>query len=70
MTSLPERELTLLVDGRRMWRIFDNLLGNIVKYALSGTRAYFSLEQKEDRAVFTFKNTSREALNMPEELQG
>ncbi len=67
VTALPERELTLLVDGRRMWRIFDNLLGNIVKYALSGTRAYFSLEQKEDRAVFTFKNTSREALNMPEE---
>ena len=67
VTSLPERELTLLVDGRRMWRIFDNLLGNIVKYALSGTRAYFSLEQKEDRAVFTFKNTSREALNVPEE---
>lgn len=67
VTSLPQRELTLLVDGRRMWRIFDNLLGNIVKYALAGTRAYFSLEQKEDRAVFTFKNTSREALNVPEE---
>jgi len=52
-----------MADGRRMWRIFDNLMSNIVKYALSGTRVYLSLEQIGERAVITFRNTSREPLD-------
>lgn len=47
-----------------MWRIFDNLLGNIVKYAQPGTRVYLNLAREENRAVVTFRNISREALNL------
>ena len=65
--SVPEKPLTIMADGRRMWRIFDNLMNNICKYALSGTRVYLSLEEIGDKAVFTFKNTSRDALNISEE---
>ena len=63
----PEKELRILADGRRMWRIFDNLMNNICKYAQNGTRVYLSLEQIGGNAVITFKNTSREPLDMTEE---
>ena len=52
-----------------MWRIFDNLLGNIVKYSQPGTRVYLTLERIGHQAVITFKNTSKDALNIsPDEL--
>ena len=62
-----ESEIRILADGRRMWRVFDNLMNNICKYAQPGTRVYLILEKKEKKAVITFKNTSREALNISEE---
>lgn len=67
VTSQPEYEIRILADGRRMWRVFDNLMNNICKYALAGTRVYLSLEQIGNNAVIVFKNTSREALNISEE---
>ena len=63
----PEQELRIMADGRRMWRIFDNLMNNICKYSQEGTRVYLSLEQSGRDAVITFKNTSRDALDMTEE---
>lgn len=63
----PDSEIRILADGRRMWRVFDNLMNNICKYAQPGTRVYLILEEKEKKAVITFKNTSRDALNISEE---
>ena len=63
----PDSEIRILSDGRRMWRVFDNLMNNICKYAQPGTRVYLILEKKEKKAVITFKNTSRDALNISEE---
>ena len=56
-----------MADGRRMWRIFDNLMNNICKYSLPGTRVYLSLEEQGENAVFTFRNTSKDPLNISEE---
>ena len=67
VTSQPENEIRILADGRRMWRVFDNLMNNICKYALAGTRVYLSLERIGNSAVIIFRNTSREALNISEE---
>ncbi|MBQ5342819.1 MAG: sensor histidine kinase, partial [Oscillospiraceae bacterium] len=67
VTRAPEKEMTIMADGRRMWRIFDNLMNNICKYAMPGTRVYLSLEEENGSAVFTFKNTSRDELNISEE---
>ena len=64
VSNMPEKTVTIMADGRRLWRVFDNLLNNACKYALSGTRVYMSLEEKGNEAVITFKNTSREALNI------
>ena len=69
VTSLPEEEITIMADGRRMWRIFDNLMNNILKYGQSDTRVYLSLKKEDGNAVFVFRNTSRDELNIsPEEL--
>ena len=59
----PEEPVTVLADGRHMWRVFDNLLGNIVKYALPGTRVYLRLEREGERALVSFRNISREPLD-------
>lgn len=67
LTKVPEKELRIMADGRRMWRVFDNLMNNICKYSLPGTRVYLSLEEQGKNAVITFKNTSREPLDMSEE---
>lgn len=64
---LPERELSCFLDGGLMWRMLDNLLTNIVKYAQPGTRVYITLEQQARNALLTFKNVSRNALNIPAE---
>ncbi len=63
----PQDEIRIMADGRRMWRIFDNLMNNICKYALEGTRVFLSLERAGNNAVFTFKNTSRAPLDMSED---
>ena len=69
VTKQPEQEVRIMADGRRMWRIFDNLMNNICKYAQSGTRVYLTLEVIGSNAVFSFKNTSRDELNVsPDEL--
>ena len=64
VSVIPEKAVSIMADGRRLWRVFDNLMGNACKYALSGTRVYISLEEQGKEAVITFKNTSREALNI------
>ena len=63
----PDEKLTVMADGRRMMRIFDNLMNNIEKYALEGTRVYLTLERVGKFALFSFKNTSRDPLDMTEE---
>ena len=56
-----------MADGRRMMRIYDNLMNNICKYAQPGTRVYLTLEVTDGKAVTTFKNTSSAELNISAE---
>ena len=56
-----------LADGRLVWRVFSNLLSNVVKYALPGTRIYLDVVSLEDRVLVSVKNISREELNMSAE---
>ena len=67
VTSQPEKEVCIMADTRRMWRVFDNLMNNVCKYSQSGTRVYLSLEEIGKNAVVTMKNTSREPLNISAE---
>lgn len=68
--SQPEEPVRILADGRHLWRVFDNLLNNICKYAQENSRVYLTLEQKEKKALIIFRNMSKYALDIsPEELE-
>lgn len=65
----PSMPVYIMADGRRLWRVFDNLLSNIIKYSMPSTRVWLTLEQSGGYAVVSFKNISREPLDMaPDEL--
>lgn len=64
-----EEDVFISADGRLLWRVFDNLLSNIVKYSMEGTRVYITLTKNGDQAIVSFKNISRDTLNIdPSEL--
>ncbi|MBQ8001330.1 MAG: HAMP domain-containing histidine kinase [Ruminococcus sp.] len=67
IVTQPEEAVMIMADGRRLWRVFDNLFNNVCKYAQEFTRVYLSLEKTGEEAVITLKNTSRVALNISEE---
>lgn len=59
----------VLADGRLLWRVFDNLLGNACKYSQPGTRVYMAAEPVQEQVQVQVKNISREVLNVtPEAL--
>ena len=60
----PEDEIFILADGRLLWRVFDNLMNNICKYAQPSTRAYINLDKEDKQAVITFRNISKYPLNI------
>ncbi|MBR2559421.1 MAG: HAMP domain-containing histidine kinase [Firmicutes bacterium] len=62
--TLPEEELFVWADGTLVWRILDNIFSNACKYALRGTRFYISAAEQGGKAVMSFKNVSREKLNI------
>lgn len=59
-----EGNLVAQADGRLLWRVLDNLLGNVCKYALAGTRVYVDLGCQENQATLSIKNISRDPLNI------
>lgn len=67
MLQLPETPVYIDADGRHVWRVLDNLLGNCAKYALEGTRVYLDAVAWDGNAVITVKNVSRQPLNIPAE---
>ena len=60
----PEEPIVMLADGRLVWRVMSNLLGNAVKYALPGTRIYLDLMAVDGKVIISMKNISREELNV------
>ena len=64
VVTKPEEPVTIMADGRHMWRVFDNLLNNVCKYAMAGTRVYINLDKEAGRATVTFRNISARQLNI------
>lgn len=54
----------VMADGQHLWRVFDNLLANISKYAMPGTRVYASVIRGDGEVRMEFKNISRDPLNV------
>lgn len=67
--TLPEEIIMIRADGRRLWRVLENLYTNAFKYAQEGSRVYVDVREEGDKAVFTIKNISEKPLNIsPDEL--
>jgi len=56
----PHEPIYAYVDGQKWWRLIDNLIVNVLKYALEGTRVYVTLKRTaEGDAEFTVKNVAK-----------
>lgn len=67
VVSKPDEETLALVDGRHLWRVTDNLINNVCKYAMEGTRAYLDIKNIDTGVQITVKNISKEPLNISSE---
>ena len=65
--KIPEEKLVVYADGRKTFRIFQNLLSNIFKYSMEGSRVYIEVSDAGQYVEVIFKNTSKEELNFTEE---
>ncbi|MGL4911492.1 MAG: sensor histidine kinase, partial [Romboutsia sp.] len=67
--NIPKDEVYILADGRKTWRVFENLISNILKYSLKGTRVYIDMIKKENTVEIIMKNISNHPLNFdPNEI--
>ena len=67
VVNMPEEDIYVRADGRLLWRVVENLLQNICKHGMPGTRAYLEARTENGRAVVSFKNISQQQLNIPVE---
>lgn len=61
--NLSSEKINIYADGRRMYRVFENLLSNISKYSLPSTRVYIDLLEDDESVIITMKNISSYELN-------
>lgn len=70
ITRQPEEIGRIMADGRHLWRVFDNLLNNICKYAQEMSRVYLSVEERDGYVRIIFRNMSKYPLDISaEELE-
>lgn len=61
--NIPNNKIILNLDGARTWRVFENLIGNALKYSMEHTRVYIDLRETSDEVIFEIKNISGYELN-------
>lgn len=67
MESFSGKVVHIEADSRRIWRVIENLLNNVCKYALPGTRVYLDMEIEQQKVTLSIKNISAQPLNIPAE---
>lgn len=68
----PDEDIAIMADRQHLWRVFDNLMNNICKYSLPGTRVYLDLARSSNikngkingKAIVTFRNISKQRLSI------
>jgi len=66
-TILPETPAYVLADGKKMYRVFQNIIDNALKYSLSGTRIFIELKIIDNKIIISLKNTSSYEMNFTED---
>ncbi len=68
-SSFPDKPVMMNLDGMKMFRVFENLIGNMCKYALPNTRVHIDLTDSLEKVKIQFKNITNEEINVdPSEL--
>lgn len=62
--SMPEEDIKIQADNRYMYRVIENLLSNITKYALDGSRVYIDMKREKNKVEVSIKNISKDKLNI------
>ena len=62
--NLTDEKLILSLDSQKTYRIYENLFGNIAKYALKGTRVYIDGFRENDKVILNFKNISAQEITV------
>lgn len=69
VANYPKQDVYILADNRYLYRVIENLFGNISKYALDKSRVYIDIIKEEKSVIVTIKNISKDSLNIsPDEL--
>lgn len=61
--SIPKEKIYIEADGRKLWRVFENLISNAIKYSLKNTRVYVDVLEYNGEVHIVFKNISAYELN-------
>lgn len=64
VTTFPDEIIYISADGRRLWRVLENLYNNAFKYAMTNSRVYIDINKDDSNIVFTIKNVSENPLNI------
>ncbi|MCI9137851.1 MAG: hypothetical protein HFH48_09890 [Lachnospiraceae bacterium] len=64
VTKLPREPVVIMADGRRIWRVLENIYNNAAKYAMENTRIYVGMEADGEQVEFSIKNISENPLNI------
>lgn len=67
ISKLPKESVIILADGRRIWRVLENLYNNVAKYAMEHTRVYVDMHADGTQVLFSIKNISENPLNIQAE---
>lgn len=67
ITKWPEEKTILYLDGRKTFRVYENLLNNIIKYSMNGSRVYIEVINNEDEVTVVMKNISAYQINFTAE---
>jgi signal transduction histidine kinase len=65
--NTADKEISVLADGRYMWRIVENLISNTLKYSMPNSRVYINIAKNEGYGVLIIKNISALPLDIPPE---
>ena len=63
VSNLPDEAILIRADGRRLWRVLENLYNNTFKYAMEHSRVYTDISKVDNMVYFTIKNVSENPLN-------
>lgn len=65
--NIPDQPVNIVSDGDKLYRVWENLITNALKYSLHGSRVFIDLKNEEKKVIATIKNTANYEINFNED---